>query len=88
MATITQLAMLGAAAECLYYNHAGYYGIAVPDWQHLPRAMRDQWIESAKDAIEGVGPQRLTRWAEYQDGFNSSKVIARISPSAPWGETV
>ena len=87
MATIKQMAMLGTAAECLYYNHAGYYEIAVPDWKTLPRAMRDQWIASAQEAIEAVGPPRLTRWAEYHDGFNSSKVIARITPAAPWGET-
>lgn len=49
--------------------------------------MRDQWIASAQEAIEAVGPPRLTRWAEYQEGFNSSKVIARITPAAPWGET-
>ena len=79
--------MLGTAAECLYYNHAGYYEIAVPDWKTLPRAMRDQWIASAQEAIEAVGPQRLTRWAEYQEGFNSSKVIAFIAPDAPWGVT-
>ena len=87
MATVKQLAMLGTAAECLYYNHAGFYDIAAPDWHHLPRAVRDQWIETAKDAIEGVGPQRLTRWAEYQNGFESSKVIARITPETPWGIT-
>jgi hypothetical protein len=87
MDDLRRLRALGVAAECLYYNHAGFYDIAVPDWKHLPRATRDQWIESAKDAIEGVGPQRPTRWAEYQAGFNSSKVIARITPEAPWGET-
>ena len=65
----------------------GYYEIAVPDWKTLPRAMRDQWIASAQEAIEAVGPQRLTRWAEYQEGFNSSKVIAFIAPDAPWGVT-
>ena len=86
MVTIKQMAMLGTAAECLYYNHAGYYGLDVPDWKTLPRATRDLWIASAQDAIEAIGPPRLTRWAEYREGQHG-KVIARISPSAPWGET-
>jgi hypothetical protein len=79
--TIKQMAMLGTAAECLYYNHAGFYGLDVPDWKTLPRETRDQWIESAKDAIEGVGQPRATPWQAY------GKVIARITPDAPWGET-
>lgn len=68
-----QLAECIALATALYERHAAFYQIDLRlRFVELPYRTKELWIDRALEVIEMVGPSR-------------TKVIATITPDAPWG---
>ncbi len=65
-------------AKALYYVRADYYGIAVRDWETLEPRAKHEYVEHAQDVLEAL--RAVARQRRQAD-----KVVARISPDAPWG---
>lgn len=62
-----------AFARDFYYAHCDFHGIDTTDrpFAMLSRVEKDHWIKRAVDVMQDVPPP--------------SKVIATITPDAPWG---
>lgn len=63
-------------AQALYYSRAEAFNMVLTlDWDQLLPAEKHEFVDVAQRALESVRP------------YASAKVVARITPSAPWGET-
>ncbi len=69
--TFKQTALCCVEGQRLYEAWAEFYGYEA-DWTSISKRRKDEWVETAKNAIEDVGPSR-------------ARVIATISPTEPWG---
>lgn len=70
--TIEQAALCDTLAKDLYDTHARFYQMPVPEFSTLSYRTKKLWIERALEAIEAVGPSK-------------ARVLATITPEAPWG---
>lgn len=80
-------------AQALYYSRAEAYGLALTsEWEQLAPREKHDYVEQAQLALEAVRPAPNTTnyfgLAASLARRERDKVIARITPEAPYGEEI
>ena len=91
MATIRQNALCIDLAKCLHYLGSAYHGKAVQAFDALSGVDKQRLIEEAELSCESLRTVYAAARPDYFDlaatlaRTQAGKVLAKITPEAPWG---
>lgn len=91
--TIQFTAMACELAKTIYYGRALTQDVVARDWEALPYAARDFYIQEAAHILKAVKLLPATS-SPLMDAFvgitrhHAAKVTHRITPQAPYGEEI